>query len=63
MKLAEAAERIDDNPIRLAGRLLGLGAAEQRAGIPGWAWGTILVGATLFVGVKYGPEIKKRLKL
>lgn len=38
-----------DTPVTFAGRLVGLGQLEQRAGVPKWAWlgiGTV-AGATL----------------
>lgn len=62
VKIAEMAQKIDTNPLALAGRLVGLGQDEQRAGIPGWAWATLLLGAGVWIGVKYGPEIQRRLK-
>jgi hypothetical protein len=48
--LSQAAIRVDSNPIGLAGRLLGLSADEQRAGIPGYAWLGIGVGVGLLGG-------------
>ena len=60
-KIAGAALRIDPNPARLAGRVLGLGADEIRAGVPMWAWITLAAGAALVVGIKFGPQLTKRL--
>ncbi len=60
-KIAGAALRIDPNPARLAGRVLGLGADETRAGIPTWAWITLALGGGLVLGVKFGPALMKRL--
>jgi len=49
--ISNAALRVDTNPIGLAGRLLGLSADEQKAGIPGWAWLTVGLGAGIIAGV------------
>ncbi len=62
-KVAEAAMKIDANPLKLVGRTLGLGDAEMKAGIPTWAWVTLALGAGAFVGVKYGPGISRRIGL
>ena len=60
-KVALAAMKIDANPLKLAGRALGLGTAEMEAGIPAWAWVTLALGAGLVVGVKYGPAVSRKL--
>jgi len=49
--ISNAALRVDTNPIGLAGRLLGLSADEQKAGIPGWAWLTVGLGVGVIAGV------------
>lgn len=59
-KVAGAAMRIDSNPLKLAGRTLGLGDAEMKAGVPTWAWIVLAIGAGAVVGIKYGPELTKR---
>jgi hypothetical protein len=59
-KVAGAALRIDPNPLKLVGRAVGLGTDEMEAGVPTWAWIVLAVGAGAFVGIKYGPELKKR---
>jgi hypothetical protein len=61
LRVAEAARQIDSNPLALAGRLIGLGADEQKQGIPGWAVGALLFGLGVWAGVRYGPEIRKRI--
>jgi hypothetical protein len=60
-KVAGAAMRIDPNPLKLAGRALGLGDAEMAAGIPTWAWLVLALGAGTVVGIKYGPAITRKL--
>ncbi len=60
-KLAGAAMRIDPNPVKLAGRAIGLGDAEMQAGVPGWAWVLLALGAGAVVGIKYGPALTRRL--
>lgn len=48
---AELAQRVDPNPIRLAGRFLGLSADEQRAGVPTWGWCALALGIGFIGGV------------
>lgn len=60
-KVAGAALRIDPNPLKLAGRSVGLGTAEMNAGIPTWAWIVLAVGGGLVVGIKYGPTLRDKL--
>lgn len=60
-RIALMARKIDTNPVRVVGRLMGLGADEQIAGIPGWAWGLLIAGGGVIIGMRYGPEIKERL--
>lgn len=60
-KVAAAAMRIDSNPLKLAGRAVGLGDAEMAAGIPTWAWVVLAVGGGIVVGIKYGPGLRDRL--
>jgi len=54
-------DKSGDTPIQMAGRLFGLGADQQRAGIPKWAWTGIgvVVGATLMW--TYGDKLKAKL--
>lgn len=60
-KVAGAAMRIDPNPLKLAGRAIGLGDAEMKAGVPAWAWVVLALGVGTVVGVKYGPKLTKKL--
>lgn len=53
--LSNVAMRVDRNPIGLAGRIFGLSADEQRAGVPGYA----LVGIGLGIGVLAGVALSK----
>lgn len=62
-RMAAAAGRIDKNPVRLAGRVLGLGAEEQSAGIPGWAWYTLIFAAGAWAGVALAPQIRSYMQL
>jgi hypothetical protein len=45
------AERVDPNPVSLGVRLLGLSASEQRAGVPGWGYVALGVGAGFLLGI------------
>lgn len=51
---AELAQKLDPNPVSLAGRIVGL-SAEERKNVPAWAWyaaaGVLAVGICA-VGVK-----------
>jgi len=58
-KIAGAALKIDPNPLKLAGRAVGLGNAEMAAGIPVWAWVTLALGAGAVLGIKYGHHVTK----
>jgi len=58
--VARVAQQIDANPLTLAGRLVGLGEAEQRAGIPTWAWVTAALGLGVAAGVVAIPMLRAR---
>jgi hypothetical protein len=58
-KMAAAAMKIDPNPLKLAGRAIGLGSAEMQAGVPTWAWVTLALGAGAVLGIKYGHHVTK----
>lgn len=58
-KVAVAAMKIDPNPLKLAGRAVGLGDAEMAAGVPAWAWVVLALGAGAVVGIKYGHHVSK----
>lgn len=62
MTLVRTARKLDGNPFSLAGKLVGLGADEQRAGIPAWAWVIAGVGVGVAIGWKLAPAAKERLK-
>ena len=58
-KIAGAAMKIDANPVKLVGRTVGLGESEMAAGIPGWAWIVLALGAGAVLGIKYGHHVSK----
>ena len=58
-KIASAAMKIDANPLKLAGRAVGLGDAEMKAGVPTWAWIALALGAGAVLGIKYGHHVSK----
>lgn len=60
-KLASAAMKIDQNPLKLAGRAVGLGDAEMAVGVPVWAWVTLALGAGAVIGIKFGPSLREHL--
>ena len=60
--LVRTARKLDANPFSLAGKLVGLGANEQRAGIPPWAWVIAGVGVGIAIGWKLAPAARARLK-
>lgn len=62
MTLVRTARKLDGNPFSLAGKLVGLGADEQRAGIPAWAWILAGVGVGVAIGWKLAPAAHERLK-
>jgi hypothetical protein len=59
--MQRAIGAIDQQPLRVAGRLAGLGSDELEAGIPTWAWITIALGAGVAVGVIYGEAAKAKV--
>lgn len=62
IRAVQTAREIDANPVTLAGKLIGLGADEQEAGIPGWAWMTVALGLGLYLGVRYGSDVRQKLR-
>jgi hypothetical protein len=61
IRVAELAKQIEANPFSLAGRLIGLGTEEQRAGVPAWAWTAVALGLGFWLGMRYGPKVTKSL--
>jgi len=57
-----AVSQYDPNPMRLAGRLAGLGSSELDAGVPTWAWVTVAFGAGALVAVVFGSRISDRVR-
>jgi hypothetical protein len=50
------------NPIGIAKRFAGLGEAEQRAGVPSWAWLSLAVGVGVIVGMQLRPKVDDFLR-
>lgn len=57
-----AVRKFDPNPVRLAGRLAGLGSSELEAGVPTWAWVTVAFGAGALVAVVFGERIQDKIR-
>lgn len=55
------AQRLDANPMRLAGRLAGLGSSELEAGVPTWAWVTIAFGAGAVASLMYSEPLRRKV--
>ena len=55
------AKRLDANPLRLAGRLAGLGPSELEAGVPTWAWVTIAFGAGAAASLLYSESLRRKV--
>lgn len=53
IKIAEVAQRIDANPLALAGRMLGMGQEDRKVGVPSWAWMVVVFGLGVYVGARY----------
>jgi hypothetical protein len=62
LSVVRTARKLDANPFSLAGKLVGLGADEQRAGIPPWAWIVAGVGVGIAIGWRIAPAARERLK-
>ncbi len=60
-KIMAGARAIDANPLRVAGRLAGLGAGELEAGVPTWAWVLVAFGAGVAAGYVLRPHASKKL--
>ncbi len=56
------AKKLDTHPVRLVGRLAGLGSSELEAGVPTWAWLTVAFGAGVFVTWMYGDQLSRKVK-
>lgn len=56
-----AAQQLDASPLRLAGRLAGLGSEELQAGVPTWAWVVMAFGTGVVVTAVWGDDIVDRV--
>lgn len=66
LAISAAARKLDPNPLSLAGKLVGFGSDEQKAGIPIWAWVTVGMGIGAAIGWRlarhFGPEKPRKLQ-
>ena len=60
-RIATVARRIDGNPVRIAGRMAGLGTDELAAGVPSWAWVLVAFGAGIGAAVVFGPRLRRKV--
>lgn len=56
------AQKLEPSPLRLAGRLAGLGTAELDAGVPTWAWVTVAFGAGVLATCLWGDKISDKVR-
>lgn len=56
------AKKLDAHPVRLVGRLAGLGSSELDAGVPTWAWIAVAFGTGAFVTYMYGDQISRKVR-
>lgn len=57
--VADVAQKIDANPLTLAGRLAGLSGDEQRAGVPSWTWAVLGVVGAVGLAWYAMPKLKR----
>jgi hypothetical protein len=57
--LLNVAQKVDANPVSLAGRLVGFSGPEQRAGIPPWAIAIVAVAGTAAAVYYLGPRVQE----
>jgi hypothetical protein len=57
-----AVSKLDPRPLRLAGRLAGLGTTELDAGVPTWAWVTVAFGAGALAAIVFGDRISDKVR-
>ncbi len=56
-----AAQALEARPLRLVGRLAGLGSSELDAGVPTWAWVTIAFGAGAAASLLYSETLRRKV--
>jgi len=56
-----AAQALEPRPLRLVGRLAGLGASELEAGVPTWAWVVVAFGAGAAVSLLYSDDLRRKV--
>lgn len=57
--ISNVAMRMDANPVTLLGRVLGLSAQEQAAGVPKWGWIALAAGAAVAGGLVLRKHFSK----
>jgi hypothetical protein len=60
-RVALVAGKLDSNPVRVAGRMAGLGSDELDAGVPSWAWVLVAFGAGVGAAVVLGPRLRRKV--
>jgi hypothetical protein len=56
IKAVDTARKIEGNPVALGARFIGLGADEQRAGVPTWTWIVLAIGVGGILAHRYWPR-------
>ena len=62
LRVVDTAQRLERNPVALAGRFAGLSGPETRSGVPGWAWLLVAVGVGAAVMYRFAPAIRRRFE-
>lgn len=60
-KVYGATQALEKRPLRLVGRLAGLGSSELDAGVPTWAWVTIAFGAGAAASLLYSETLRRKV--
>lgn len=61
-KVWAGAKKLDAHPVRLVGRLAGLGSSELDAGVPTWAWIAVAFGTGAFVTYFYSERLSDKIR-
>ena len=57
----DLGRRLEPDPWMLAGKVIGLGQAELKAGVPAWAWGLGALVLGVGVGIALRPHLERLL--
>lgn len=60
--LAPVLEKSGQSPLALAGRIIGLGQEEMKAGIPKWGWAAVGIAAGATLMWVWGDNLKAWVK-